>query len=125
MRKNNNLMRKKENFWWVKILRKVENIGNKSKKIIENCDIILEVLDARDPMSCRCKYIERKILSEPDKKIILILNKIDLIPMENAYAWQSYLRREYPVVMFKANLQNQGSHLSTFNLFKKSIADST
>lgn len=63
------------------------------KKIIENCDIILEVLDARDPMSCRCKYIERKILSMPDKKIILILNKIDLVPSENAYAWQTYLRR--------------------------------
>jgi nuclear GTP-binding protein len=27
--------------------------------------------------------------------------------------------------MFKANLQSQGTHLSTFNLFKKSIADST
>ena len=76
-------------------------------------------------MSCRCKYIERKILQQPDKKIIIILNKIDLVPMENAYAWQTYLRREFPVVMFKANLQSQGTHLSTFNLFKKSIADST
>ena len=95
------------------------------KKIIENCDIILEVLDARDPMSCRCKYIERKILSLPDKKIILILNKIDLVPMENAYAWHSHLRREFPVVMFKSNLQSQGNHLSSFNLYKKSIAEST
>ncbi len=95
------------------------------KKIIETCDIILEILDARDPLSCRCKYIERKILSMADKKIVLVLNKIDLIPMENAYAWQTYLRREFPVVMFKANLQSQGTHLSSFNLFKKSIADST
>lgn len=60
-----------------------------------------------------------------DKKIILILNKIDLVPMENAYAWQTYLRREYPVVMFKANMQTQNSHLSSFNLFKKSIAESS
>jgi len=95
------------------------------KKIIEACDIILEVLDARDPVSCRCKSIERKILSMQDKKIILILNKIDLVPMENAYAWQTYLRREFPVVMFKANMQTQNSHLSSFNLFKKSIADSS
>lgn len=29
----------------------------------------------------------------PDKKIVLVLNKIDLVPMENAYAWQTYLRR--------------------------------
>jgi hypothetical protein len=27
--------------------------------------------------------------------------------------------------MFKANLQNQSSNLSSFNLFKKSIAEST
>jgi nuclear GTP-binding protein len=64
-------------------------------------------------------------LAHPDKKIILILNKIDLVPIENAYAWQTYFRREYPVVMFKANLQSQGTHLSTFHLYKKSIADSS
>lgn len=51
------------------------------KKLIEACDIIVEVLDARDPLSCRCKNIERKILGLPDKKIILVLNKIDLVPM--------------------------------------------
>lgn len=66
---------------------------NMMKKVIENCDIILEILDARDPLACRCKNIERKIQSMPDKKIIIVLNKIDLIPMENAYAWQTYLRR--------------------------------
>lgn len=63
------------------------------KKLIESCDIILEILDARDPLSCRCKNVERKILGMADKKIILVLNKIDLVPMENAYAWQTYLRR--------------------------------
>jgi nuclear GTP-binding protein len=51
------------------------------KKLIEACDIIVEVLDVRDPLSCRCKNIERKILGMPDKKIILVLNKIDLVPM--------------------------------------------
>jgi nuclear GTP-binding protein len=60
-----------------------------------------------------------------DKKIIILLNKIDLVPMENAYAWQNYLRREYPVVLFKANLQNQNSHLSSNTVFKKSVANHT
>lgn len=95
------------------------------KKLIEACDIIVEVLDVRDPLACRCKNIERKILGMPDKKIILALNKIDLVPMENAFAWQNYLRREYPVVLFKANLQNQSSHLSSSTVFKKSIANHT
>lgn len=60
-----------------------------------------------------------------DKKIIIILNKIDLVPMQNAYAWQNYLRRQYPVVMFKANLQNQKSHLAYNTVFKKSVANHT
>lgn len=43
--------------------------------------IILEVLDARDPIGCRCKDIEAKILGMTgEKKIILVLNKIDLVP---------------------------------------------
>ena len=61
----------------------------------------------------------------PDKKIILVLNKIDLVPMQNAFAWQNYLRREYPVVMFKANLQNQTSQLASNTVFKKSVANHT
>lgn len=38
-----------------------------------------------------------------DKKIILVLNKIDLVPAGNAEAWLKYLRREYATVLFKAN----------------------
>jgi nuclear GTP-binding protein len=52
------------------------------KQVIEGSDVILEVLDARDPLSCRSKELESQILSHKDeKKIILILNKIDLVPM--------------------------------------------
>jgi len=41
----------------------------------------LEVLDARDPLSCRCRDLEAKILGMVgEKKIILVLNKIDLVP---------------------------------------------
>lgn len=61
----------------------------------------------------------------PDKKIVLVLNKIDLVPMENAHAWQNYLRREYPVVLFKANLQHQNNNLASNAVFKKSVANST
>jgi len=44
--------------------------------------VILEVLDARDPMGCRNKEIESYIVAK-NKRIILILNKIDLIPSYN------------------------------------------
>jgi nuclear GTP-binding protein len=38
-----------------------------------------------------------------NKKIILILNKIDLVPSGNAEAWLKVLRREYATVLFKGN----------------------
>lgn len=51
------------------------------KQVIENSDVILEVLDARDPLSCRSKELESQILAHKDeKKIILVINKIDLVP---------------------------------------------
>ena len=39
--------------------------------------MILEVLDARDPLAYRCREVEQFIRSaDPNKKIILLLNKI-------------------------------------------------
>ena len=52
------------------------------KQVIENSDVILEVLDIRDPLNCRSIELEKQILSHKDeKKIILILNKMDLVPL--------------------------------------------
>lgn len=53
------------------------------REVVENSDIILEVLDARDPLGCRCNEIEAQALGMGGgkKKIIFVLNKIDLVPM--------------------------------------------
>jgi nuclear GTP-binding protein len=52
------------------------------KQVIENSDVVLEVLDIRDPLSCRSKELESQILSQKDeKKIIILLNKMDLVPL--------------------------------------------
>lgn len=51
------------------------------RKVLENADVILEVLDARDPLGCRTKQIERLIMDAgTDKRIILVLNKIGMCP---------------------------------------------
>eukprot|EP00288_Rhodomonas_lens_P005850 CAMPEP_0177743316 /NCGR_PEP_ID=MMETSP0484_2-20121128/29135_1 /TAXON_ID=354590 /ORGANISM="Rhodomonas lens, Strain RHODO" /LENGTH=564 /DNA_ID=CAMNT_0019257719 /DNA_START=82 /DNA_END=1774 /DNA_ORIENTATION=- len=77
-------------------------------KIMENADVILEVLDARDPLGCRPieveKYIQQK---DPSKRIVLVLNKIDLVPKENVTAWLKYLRRELPTIAIKCSTQSQ------------------
>lgn len=83
------------------------------KKVLETADVILEVLDARDPLGCRCTEMEKTILSAgSSKRIVLVLNKIDLVPKENVEAWLKYLRRELPTVAFKASTQSQRKKLA-------------
>uniref|UniRef100_A0A8B9S7E9 Guanine nucleotide-binding protein-like 3 n=1 Tax=Apteryx owenii TaxID=8824 RepID=A0A8B9S7E9_APTOW len=72
------------------------------KKVIEASDVVLEVLDARDPLGCRCPQLEQAICSGEDKKLLLVLNKIDLVPKENLEKWLNYLKNEFPTVAFKS-----------------------
>lgn len=45
--------------------------------MVEAADVIIEVLDARDPLSTRCTDVERYVRkSGATKKLILLLNKI-------------------------------------------------
>ncbi|KFV41532.1 Guanine nucleotide-binding protein-like 3, partial [Tyto alba] len=72
-------------------------------KVIEASDVVLEVLDARDPMGCRCPQLEQAVTcSGGDKKLLLVLNKIDLVPKENLEKWLNYLKKEFPTVAFKS-----------------------
>ncbi|NXO54738.1 GNL3 protein, partial [Aramus guarauna] len=73
------------------------------KKVIEASDVVLEVLDARDPMGCRCPQLEQAVMcSGGDKKLLLVLNKIDLVPKDNLEKWLNYLKKEFPTVAFKS-----------------------
>ncbi|KAK4441519.1 Guanine nucleotide-binding protein-like NSN1 [Sesamum alatum] len=81
-------------------------------KVIEASDVILEVLDARDPLGTRCVDMEKMVMnSGPDKHLVLLLNKIDLVPREAVEKWLKYLREELPTVAFKCSTQEQKSNL--------------
>jgi hypothetical protein len=49
-------------------------------KVVEKSDVIINVLDARDPLSCISQKLIQKAKLNPQKKILFVLNKIDLIP---------------------------------------------
>jgi nuclear GTP-binding protein len=79
---------------------------------VEAADVILEVLDARDPLGCRCASLERQVLAAgSDKRLVLVLNKVDLVPREVVAQWLVYLRNEFPVIAFKSSTQSQNSNL--------------
>jgi len=83
------------------------------RSVMEKADIILEVLDARDPMACRSAAVESLALAQrPPKRVVLVLNKIDLVPAAAVQAWLIHLRREFPTIAFKASTQTQRSNLA-------------
>ncbi|KAM5221424.1 guanine nucleotide-binding protein-like 3-like protein [Ctenodactylus gundi] len=82
-------------------------------KVVEYSDVILEVLDARDPLGCRCFQMEETVLrAEGNKKLVLVLNKVDLVPKQVVEKWLDYLRNELPTVAFKASTQHQVKNLN-------------
>lgn len=75
-------------------------------KVIDASDVVIQVLDARDPLGCRCPQLEEAVLQRGGtKKLLLVLNKIDLVPKENVERWIQCLQQEFPVVAFKASTQ--------------------
>merc|ERR1711865_970366 len=73
------------------------------REVVAMSDIVLVVLDARNPMGCRCKQLEDLIMqSGSNKRVILVLNKIDLVPRGVVQSWLKVLRMELPTIAFKA-----------------------
>ena len=74
------------------------------KNVLDAADVILYVLDARDPNGTRSRAVERQIMAAEggEKRLILILNKIDLVPPNVLKGWLVYLRRYFPTLPLKA-----------------------
>jgi nuclear GTP-binding protein len=59
------------------------------KQVVEEADVVLYVLDARDPEGTRSREVERSVVAAAagGKRLILILNKVDLIPPKVLRDW--------------------------------------
>ncbi|KAA8495697.1 Guanine nucleotide-binding protein-like NSN1 [Porphyridium purpureum] len=75
------------------------------RKVVESADVLIEVLDARDPEGTRARSAEKNVmaLSGGKKRVILLLNKVDLVPQEVVLKWLGYLRNELPALAFCAD----------------------
>ena len=79
---------------------------HKFRHVIESADVVLEVVDARDPEHCRVREAERAVrASGGAKRLVIVVNKIDLVPRDVLSSWLRYLRDEYPAVAFRSSTQ--------------------
>ncbi|XP_051721062.1 nucleolar GTP-binding protein 2 [Ctenopharyngodon idella] len=96
-------------------------------KVIDSSDVIIQVLDARDPIGTRSQSIESYLKKEkPWKHLIFVLNKCDLIPTWVTKRWVAVLSQEYPTLAFHASLTNsfgKGSLIQLLRQFGKLHSD--
>ncbi|KAF7354956.1 Guanine nucleotide-binding protein-like 3 [Mycena sanguinolenta] len=70
--------------------------------VLNEADVIVEVLDARDPLPYRSAHLEELASATSSKRVLLVLNKIDTCPRESVASWTTYLRAHYPTLPFRA-----------------------
>lgn len=75
------------------------------KQVVESADVVLYVLDARDPEGTRSKEVEQMVMAADggSKRMIFVLNKIDLIPPTVLRQWLVHLRRSFPTLPLRAS----------------------
>ncbi|KAF1914090.1 NUC091 domain-containing protein [Ampelomyces quisqualis] len=104
-----------------------KRIWNELYKVIDSSDVILHVLDARDPDGTRCRSVEKYIRTEaPHKHLVFVLNKVDLVPSKVAAAWVRHLSKEFPTLAFHANINNsfgKGSLIALLRQFSSLHSD--
>ncbi|XWS11058.1 hypothetical protein CRYUN_Cryun38cG0051000 [Craigia yunnanensis] len=96
-------------------------------KVIDSSDVVVQVLDARDPQGTRCYHLERHLKEHcKHKHMILLLNKCDLIPAWATKGWLRVLSKEYPTLAFHASVNKsfgKGSLLSVLRQFARLKSD--
>lgn len=70
-------------------------------KVIDSSDVVIYVLDARNPMGTRTFTLEEHIKKNcASKHFVFVLNKCDLVPTSVTQKWVRYLQQFYPTIAF-------------------------
>lgn len=105
---------------WVFGAGQSKRIWNELHKVIDSSDVLIQVLDARDPLGTRSKFIEEFLRKEkPHKHLFFILNKVDLVPTWVTQRWVALLSHEYPTIAFHASMTHPFGKGALINLLRQ------
>ncbi|KAK7201354.1 Ras-like small GTPase [Novymonas esmeraldas] len=105
--------------------RSLQRFFKEFHRVVENCDVLLQVLDARDPLGCRLTQLEKSIRSsygEERKKIVVVLNKVDMLPSKEVVdAWINYFEQQEHLMCIPFAATAKGSLGQTYvtNMFRR------
>ncbi|NWY16010.1 LSG1 GTPase, partial [Aphelocoma coerulescens] len=70
-------------------------------RVIERSDIVVQIVDARNPLLFRCQDLESYVKEvSNDKENMILINKADLLTEEQRAAWAQFFEKEGVKVVF-------------------------
>ncbi|KAI5454183.1 GTPase required for pre-60S ribosomal subunit nuclear export and maturation [Naganishia albida] len=89
-------------------------------KVLDSSDVVIHVLDARDPLGTRCKPVVEFLRKEKaHKQLIYVLNKVDLVPTWVTARWVKHLSLSAPTIAFHASINNSFGKGSLIQLLRQ------
>ncbi|XP_059489628.1 large subunit GTPase 1 homolog [Neocloeon triangulifer] len=78
-------------------------------RVVERSDVLVQILDARNPLMFRCEDLEAYVKElDPNKRNVLLLNKADFLTEEQIDAWTKYFSEiNVTVAFFSAILEDE------------------
>ncbi len=61
------------------------------RAVVNKSDVVLQVLDARDPAGCRSAALEESILAFPDKRLVLVMLMMKCICLHSPTLRNTYI----------------------------------
>ncbi len=79
-------------------------------RTIKNADVVVEVVDIRDPIHTRSRRVE-SMVEALDKELVIVLNKADLVPRTVAEKWKRIIEGQGYEVLYVSATKRLGTRI--------------